>query len=266
MTHSIDAQGFADADLVTSGGRGHLVQYDSSSSYRLDLVTTNDSDAVVGMLTNNDASAAGDSALFTFAGWVTGKAGAAIQPLQEVVALTDSEFGPYTPGSGAVVVGRYIPEAAYNGTDLAAADAGEDVRIYLYARKEVRGNDAGGVLKAVYDFAVDGGAISAIGLGTFLPDNAIVAQSIIDVITTFTSATDAATVAISSTDVTVDAAIAISDAGNPWDAGIREGDHQYDTGGTWEKTTSRQELNLTIAVEAVTAGKLVVFLDYKLSE
>ena len=128
-------------------------------------------------------------------------------------------------------------------------------------------NDGAGTLKIVYDFAVDGGAISSIGTGVFIPDNAIVKESMIHVLTTCTSATDAATIAITSTDVTVDAAVAISAVGDVWDAAVpRVGDHVNATAGSWEVTTSRQEISVVIAVEAVTAGKFVAFIDYKLSE
>jgi len=52
------------------------------------------------------------------------------------------------------------------------------------------------IARATYDFAVDGGAISTIGSGVTLPDNAIITKCWFDVSTTLTSATDAATIAI----------------------------------------------------------------------
>ena len=60
MSLSTDILGIADADLVTSGGRGHLVQYDGASTERIDLVTTSRSATIVGALTNNDPDAAGE--------------------------------------------------------------------------------------------------------------------------------------------------------------------------------------------------------------
>jgi hypothetical protein len=264
MSLSTDVLGISDADLVTSGGRGHLVQVDGSSSERLDLVTTSRSATVIGALTNNDADTAADKARFVYAGWVDGIAGTAIEPFDLLQAETDSEFGKYVPGKGHTVVGQYLPELRAGGTNLPDAAAGDKIRVYLFANK-VAPNDAAGTLKAVYDFAVDGGAIGTIGLGVFFPDNAVVNQSAFDILTTHTSAGDIATIAVTSTDVTIDAAVAIG-TGTPWDAAIREGDHQVDTDTTWEKTASEQELNVVIAVEAVTAGKMVIFANYWISE
>jgi len=77
-----------------------------------------------------------------------------------------------------------------NGIKL-AGETGEGVdsgQPGLYVQK---------VALAVYDFAVDGGTAGAITLrGTAqLPDNAVVTAITYDVLTTCTSATDAATIA-----------------------------------------------------------------------
>lgn len=120
-------------------------------------------------------------------------------------------------------------------------------------------------LHCEYDFATDGGAIGVHTLSVSLPDNAIPTYGWYEVGTTFTSATDAATVALGyATDgaAALKAAIAISNGANPWDAGygalIQTG--VPSTFGT--KTTASRALILTIAVEAVTAGKLMIHLDY----
>ena len=118
------------------------------------------------------------------------------------------------------------------------------------------------VARAVYDFAVDGGAIGAIDLDVDLPDNAIIKRAYYDVVTTFTSATDAATVALhaeSADDIL--AAVAISAGGNALDAGLHEG-IEDGTMANAVKTSAVRALTLTIAVEAVTAGKLVLFVEY----
>ena len=49
----------------------------------------------------------------------------------------------------------------------------------------------------LYDFAENGGAISSTAIGPTLPDNATVTRSYYEVLTTFTSATDAAAISIS---------------------------------------------------------------------
>ena len=125
------------------------------------------------------------------------------------------------------------------------------------------------IARATYDFAVDGGAISTIGLGVTLPDNAIVVRAWYEVLTTLTSATDAATVSL---DIPVDdvagilAAIAISNVANPWDAGSFEAIQTGTVANFANKCTAARELSITIAVEAVTAGKFILYAEYIVSD
>lgn len=130
----------------------------------------------------------------------------------------------------------------------------------------VRGLSRVRLASAPYDFAIHGGAISAIDLSVEIPDNAIILDGMVDVITTLTSTTDAATVAVSveGADDMV-AAIAISDVSNPWDVGLRA-IVPLGTAATAVKTTAARAVTVTIATEAVTAGKFIVFLRYVLSE
>ena len=119
--------------------------------------------------------------------------------------------------------------------------------------------------KAEYDFAVDGGLVSAIDLGVTIPDNAIIVSGFIEVITTLTSSGDAATIAIhvlAANDIVT--AVAISAAAD-WDAGIRS-IIPVATGATAIKLTSAKTITATIAVEAVTAGKFNVHLFYVIGE
>ena len=124
------------------------------------------------------------------------------------------------------------------------------------------------VLRVDYDFAVDGGAIGNLNLGTrdhTIPDNGVVVGGMIDVLTTFTSATDAATIAVrveGADDIV--AAIAISDVSNVWDAG-RQDVIPTMAGSTGVKTTAARRVRVDIAVEALTAGKMSVFLYYVVS-
>lgn len=126
------------------------------------------------------------------------------------------------------------------------------------------------VVRATFDFAVQGGAISAISLldqegnAAILPDNAIITRAYVDVITTLTSATDAATIALhaeSANDIV--SAVAIS-AATDWDAGFHEG-IEDGTAANFVKTTAARTLTATIAVEAVTAGKFHLFVEYVIS-
>lgn len=128
------------------------------------------------------------------------------------------------------------------------------------------GNDLVRVARATYDFAEHGGAIGNIGLGVTLPDNAVILDGVVDVITTLTSATDAATVAVQAeapNDIV--AAIAISDVSNPWDAG-RKAIVPDGTAANSKKTTQSREITAVVGAEAVTAGKFVVFLRYVVSD
>lgn len=127
------------------------------------------------------------------------------------------------------------------------------------------------VARATYDFSVHGGAISTIGLGVTLPDNAIITRSWYEVITTLTSTTgpDDATVAIGlpTDDVGgIVAAIAINDVGNPWDAGLHEGIQDGTVAAFSVKTTAAREISVDIAVDPVTAGKFIVFCEYVVTE
>ena len=147
----------------------------------------------------------------------------------------------------------------------------------LTAEFDTAGNDSSGVSNKT---------IAAHGLGVYLPDNAIIIRAWYDVITTFTSATDAGTIAIKAqTANDLVTAIAISDASNVYDAGM----HGTLTAGTttlteaapntrtqivnatdiiagFIKLTAEREIVCTVAVEALTAGKLVLFVEYVISD
>lgn len=125
--------------------------------------------------------------------------------------------------------------------------------------------------------------IAAHGLGVYIPINAWITNIWVDVITTFTSATDAGTIAISLQSANdVIAAIAISDATNVWDAGAHGSKIGYPNFGadaahdsavevaalfaaTFVKMTAEREITATVAVEALTAGKANIFVEYVLS-
>lgn len=126
---------------------------------------------------------------------------------------------------------------------------------------------------------------TAHGLGVYLPTKAIITKVWIDVVTTFTSpTTDDASIAIhvqSADDIV--AAITIDDASNVWDAGIHGSkigfpnlgaDAAHDSAlevaalfaGTYLKLTAVREITATVAVEALTAGKANVYVEYTLSD
>lgn len=138
---------------------------------------------------------------------------------------------------------------------------------------------------ATYDVTGgDSGTVAAHGLGVYIPAKAIVTRVFVDVITTFTDgASDTATIALhlqSANDVV--AAIAIDDSTNVWDAGLHGSklgypnfgaDTAHDSAvevaalyaGTYLKMTAERELTATVAVAALTAGKMNIFVEYFLS-
>jgi hypothetical protein len=141
------------------------------------------------------------------------------------------------------------------------------------------------VVSAVFDPSANTAQrpIGAYGLGVYLPDNAVVTKAWIDVVTTFTSAgADAGTIAVhAQTANDIVSAIAISDASNVWDAGIRGTKvGSYATSGNAEtalvqaaslaasmlKLTAEREVTVTVATQALTAGKAVIYIEYVLGE
>jgi len=154
------------------------------------------------------------------------------------------------------------------------------------AVKSESGLSARYVANALFDTAAldsSGAAnttIAAHGLGVYLPTKAIITKFWYDVVTTFTSATDAATIAYkaqSANDLL--SAIAISDASNVHDAGLHAGlpgypnlgadaghDSQVEVAAlfaaTFIKMTAERELTATVAVEALTAGKAMLYVEY----
>lgn len=123
------------------------------------------------------------------------------------------------------------------------------------------------VARAVYNFAKDGGAVGAITSPVVIPNRAVVMGGFVSVITTCTSAgADAGTMAISvegANDIV--SAIAINDASNPWDAGRKAIVPKRNTPeSTSVKTTAARRVTFTIATQAFTAGKFVVYLEYVL--
>lgn len=122
-----------------------------------------------------------------------------------------------------------------------------------------------------HDFATDGGLIGTVTLrGGSMPDNAVVDNAWYDVTTTYTSATDAATIGLGiiTNDATgIQAAAAISAGGDIWDAGLQDSDVDPQTSSTFTtKTTAERTLIMTVAVEDLTAGALVLHTEYRVSE
>jgi hypothetical protein len=121
--------------------------------------------------------------------------------------------------------------------------------------------------KAEYDFDINGGAVSAIGLGVTIPDNAIITGGFVDVLTGFTSGTTAATVAIG-VQSAVDIVAATQIDTLTYDSAGVKSVVPAGTGATAVKVDdgSGKVITLTIGTEALTAGKANVWLQYVISE
>jgi len=179
------------------------------------------------------------------------------------VTIRNTQMGRFAPCPLiANVDGDHTPL----GTVLVAMQTDIDTMLV----EETDGLQAKRVARATYDFAVNGGAISVIGLGVSLPDNAIVTRAWYEVITTFESAgADAATISISIPTDDVDgivAAIAISDGTDVWDAGLHEAIQDGTAAAMSVKTTAAREISVEIAVQIVSAGKFILFAEYVVSD
>lgn len=131
----------------------------------------------------------------------------------------------------------------------------------------LEGTTAQKVAVGLYDFAVDGGAISTITLrgggaiGSLVPAGSVVTGGFIDVETALTGAT--ATIAVNlegAGDIVAATAVA------SWTTGRKNILPADTTGslsaGTHVKTTVPRSIAITIATAALTAGKFKVVLEY----
>lgn len=123
-----------------------------------------------------------------------------------------------------------------------------------------------GTLRGEYNFATDGGTTGSINLrNATLPSKARVVRAWYEVLTAFTSATNAST--ISFTIPTDDAfgilaPIAISDVSTPFALGIHSTIQNGLVTNISEKTTTTRTIQMVLAGEALTAGKLVLYAEY----
>lgn len=117
-----------------------------------------------------------------------------------------------------------------------------------------------------YDFSKDGGASGDITLrsldGEKIPDNAVIQNAWLDILTAMASSGGTGTIALkveSSEDI-----LAAVDADTLSDQ--HQGVPDYATVGDWVKTTDKQDVVATIATEDLTDGKFLCFVEYCVSE
>lgn len=111
-------------------------------------------------------------------------------------------------------------------------------------------------VKAEYDFSDDGGAISSIGLGVTIPDNAVIAYVLQDIVTALAGA---GTLQLN---VPVNGTLAATLDNT--DSGQVVGTPNWTTG--FVKTTAARELTVDIAGAVLTGGKVEFLVAYMLSE
>ncbi len=147
---------------------------------------------------------------------------------------------------------------SFSQTDIDTFNAAES-----HSKTPVKCGYKKGVARLVWD-ATGGKAIGAHVSELTLPRGAVIKAAFYKVLTTFTSATDAATIAISvvsANDVVSAAAIS---TGTTWDSASIpiETVPKVETSTTWLVTTADSPVTFTVAVEALTAGKIIVWFEY----
>jgi len=130
----------------------------------------------------------------------------------------------------------------------------------------IEGAVSRGVAKFSYDFDAQGGVKGDITLaGTPLPDNAIVWDGVVDVITPLTgggSATAAVTTAQSANDLITAADV----TGAPWSTAGSKALVPVGDASNSIKMTAERAPKLVIGTAALTAGKFNLFIEYYLSD
>jgi hypothetical protein len=122
------------------------------------------------------------------------------------------------------------------------------------------GNSLVRVAKAQYDFAVHGGVAGSISLAVPIPDNAIVLDGVLEVITPLTS--DGAATAAVQVNGADDIIAATVIAGAPWhQAGLKD-IVPVGTAVTAVKTTAARNVTLVVGVADLKAGKFNVWLRW----
>lgn len=114
------------------------------------------------------------------------------------------------------------------------------------------------VAMVTYVFGTDGGAVSAIGLGVTLPDNAVVTKVIQDITVDCDSTGDTGTITLG---LPTDGAISATTTCDGTNAGVTS----TLPSGTPVKLTAARQLTATIATNAVLVGTMRWFVYYVLS-
>lgn len=148
-------------------------------------------------------------------------------------------------------------------------ESGLMVQYVAFALFDTAANDSLGVSNKT---------VAAHGLGVFLPLGAVILNAWTDVKTAFTSGTSAATIALKlQTANDMVSAVAINSGSSRWGTGLGGtlfGTQALDgnsltaiasaaaAAASMVKLTAEREITATVAVEALTAGKMGVYVEY----
>lgn len=113
------------------------------------------------------------------------------------------------------------------------------------------------LIVALYDFAADGGAISTIGMGIYIPDNSVIVNFCVKTNTTLTSG-GASVVSYGWTGDT-DALLIVNAMSNFVATETMQG---RDFADTPVETTASREIAITIATATVTAGVIIAMCEF----
>lgn len=193
------------------------------------------------------------------------------------LTMTHKNGDAVTPVSTLFAETRMIlPQASGSGTTFTYMDENRPSTIVVSESLSavlaaLGGSSATVMSRQIYLFdATAGKAIGAHtltdlnGVAQTIPNKTRITRSFYEVATTFTSATDAGTIALGiETDSAagIKAAVAISNGANPYDAGVVEGLQTGAASAFSAKTTAERNVIATVAVEALTAGKLYLICD-----
>ena len=252
------------------------VKTDAAIAYSK-LAALTDAHILVGSATNvaTDVAVTGDVTISN-AGVTAIASGVVVNADVSASAAIDfSKLATLTSGNIIVGSAGNVPTSVAMAGDVTIVAAGTTtigaakVTEAMLIPASTAGLQARRVAYAKFDPSANAGQrpVQAHDLGVTIPDNAFVVGAWYWVETTFTSATDAGTVALSlegANDIV--SAIAINDGTNPWDSSAKpvEGITKLETTSTWLATTAARAVTATVAVEALTAGKLHIWLEYQL--
>lgn len=130
------------------------------------------------------------------------------------------------------------------------------------ATATIRNTGAMKTVAAQYDFAKLGGAVADYNLGVRIPAGAIIVNAFAHVQTAATSADSTATIALKAeTANNIFTAAAVS--GAPWSTtGMKLAIPDLATVADYKSISAEAELIMSIAVQALTAGKINFFVTY----